>query len=93
MLGELPSAEMTSEQMTRVVERIDELLEIDAYGARHLFWEEMKRVFFAMRDTEPEDLDDELMSDFLAAMDGVANVLHRIEKRRAERQKQVRRSG
>lgn len=80
LLGELPSAEITSAQMTAVVERVDELLEVDPADTRHLFWEEMKRVFFAMRETEPEDLDDELMDDFLAAMDGVANVLHRIER-------------
>ncbi len=49
----------------------------------------MKQVSFAMRDAEPEDLDDELMGDFLTAMDEVANVLHRIERRRNERQKQV----
>lgn len=89
LLGELPSEKITSEQMTAVVTRVDEMLEIDPQDTRHLFWEEMKRVFFAMRDTEPEDLDDELMGDFLAAMDGVANVLHRIERRRNERQKQV----
>ncbi len=65
------------------------MLESDPQDTRHLFWVEMKRVFFAMRDTEPEDLDDELMGDFLTAMDEVANVLHRIERRRNERQKQV----
>lgn len=90
LLGEVSSTVVvTSEQMTAIVARVDELLEIDPQDTRHLFWEEMKRVFFAMRDTEPEDLDDELMDDFLAAMDGVANVLHRIEKRRNERQKQA----
>lgn len=75
--------------MTTVVARVDKMLEIDPHDTRHLFWEEMKRVFFAMRDAEPEDLDDELMGDFLAAMDVVANVLHRIERRRMERHKQM----
>jgi len=87
VLGEVPSSEITSGQMTTVVSRIDEMLEIDPSDTRHLFWEEMKRLFFAMRDTEPEDLDDEMMSDFLAAMDGVSNVLYRIERRRKERLK------
>jgi len=82
MLGELPSAEMTSEQMTRVVERIDELLEIDALDTRHLFWEEMKRVFFAMRETQPEELDERIMSELLGAMDALGNVLYPIERRR-----------
>ena len=89
MLGELPSAEITSEQMMTVVARVDELLEVDPSDTRHLFWEEMKRVFFAMRDVEPEDLDNDIMNDFLAAMDGVSNVLYRIERRRKDRQKQA----
>ncbi len=88
ILGEVPSAEITSRQMTAVVGRIDEMLEIDPSDTRHLFWEEMKRLFFAMRDTEAEDLDDELMSEFLTAMDGVSNVLYRLERRRKERHKQ-----
>ncbi len=59
ILGEVPSAEITSGQITAVFERI-----------------------------EAGDLDDELMSDFLQAMDGVSNVPYRLEKRRKERHKQ-----
>ncbi len=88
MLGEVPSSEITSGQMTAIVGRVDEMLEIDPSDTRHLFWEEMKRLFFAMRDTEAEDLDDEMMSDFLQVMDGVSNVLYRLERRRKERHKQ-----
>ena len=84
----MPFSEITSGQMTAVVGRVDEMLEIDPSDTRHLFWEEMKRLFFAMRDTEPEDLDDEMMGEFLSAMDGISNVLYRIEKRRQERHKQ-----
>lgn len=87
LLGEVKTTEVSTESMMQVVTRVDELLEIDSQDARHLFWEEMKRVFFAMREIEPEDLDDEIMNDFLLAMDGVSNVLYRIEKRRRERQK------
>lgn len=50
-----------------------------------MFWEEMKRLFFAMREVEPEDLDDETMDDFLKAIDQVSNVLQRIEKKRRAR--------
>jgi hypothetical protein len=35
-----------------------------------MFWEEMKRLFYAMKEIEPEDLDEETMDDFLGAMDG-----------------------
>ena len=74
--------------MAAVVAKADELLEIDPSDTRHMFWEEMKRIFFAMREIEPEDLDEETMDEFLQAMDHVSNVLHRIEKRRQARARQ-----
>jgi hypothetical protein len=87
ILGESHTQAVTSGNMASVVMQVDELLEIDPQDTRHLFWEEMKRIFYAMREVEQEDLDDEIMGQFLAAMDGVSNVLYRIEKRRRERQK------
>jgi hypothetical protein len=84
LLGESRQPEV-SEGMTSVVVKVDELLEVDPSDTRHMFWEEMKRLFFAMREIEPEDLDEEMMDDFLQAMDGVSNVLYRIEKRRQAR--------
>jgi hypothetical protein len=87
ILGESNTQAITSENMASVVMQVDELLEIDPQDTRHLFWEEMKRIFYAMREVEQEDLDDEIMGQFLAAMDGVSNVLYRLEKRRRERQK------
>ncbi len=38
--------------MTQVVVKVEELLEIDPAGQRHLSCEEMKRLFFAMREIE-----------------------------------------
>jgi hypothetical protein len=72
-----------------VVARVDEMLEVDPSDTRHMFWEEMKRLFFAMRDMEPEDLDEETMEKFIAAMDQVSNVLFRVERKRQERQKSL----
>jgi hypothetical protein len=46
-------------EMAAVVHKVDELLEIDPSDKRHLFYEEMKRLFYAMREIEPEDVDDE----------------------------------
>jgi hypothetical protein len=70
------------------VVKVDEMLEVDASDARHMFWEEMKRLFFAMREIEPEDLDEQTIDDFLQAMDGLSNILYRIEKRRNTRHQQ-----
>jgi hypothetical protein len=67
------------------VSMVDELLDVDPSDSRHMFWEEMKRLFFAMLEIEPGDLDDETMEDFLKAMDEVSNVLQRIEKKRKAR--------
>lgn len=88
LLGENLSEAVSSESMTAVVARVDELLVIDPHDTRHLFWEEMKRIFYAMREIELDDLDEVTMNEFMAAMDHVSNVLFRIEKRRRRREQQ-----
>jgi hypothetical protein len=58
----------------------------DPYDPTHLFWDRIKQLGFALRDIRREDvMDEETMDQFMAAMDGVSNVLHRIEKRRKSR--------
>lgn len=84
LLGETKQPEI-SEGLTTVVTKVDELLEVDPADTRHMFWEEMKRLFFAMREIEPDDLDEETMDEFLQAMDQISNVLYRIEKRKQAR--------
>jgi hypothetical protein len=84
LLGESKRPEI-SEGLASVVVKVDELLEVDPSDVRHMFWEEMKRLFFAMREIEPEDLDEEIMEEFLEAIDWVSNVLYRLEKRRSAR--------
>jgi hypothetical protein len=66
---------------------VDEMLEVDPSDTRHLFWEEMKRLFYAMREVEPEDLDEAVMGEFLAAVDQVSNILFKIERNRRDRLK------
>ena len=87
LLGEALRPEAIAESMTSVVAHVDELLEIDPADSRHMFWEEMKQIFFALREIQLEDLDDEMMDEFMRVMDGVSNVLYRIKKRRREREK------
>ena len=86
LIGESDTHAVSSENMTQMVAHVDELLEIDPQDSRHLFWEEMKRIFYAMREVQLEDLDEETMDEFMGAMDKVSNVLHRIEKRRKSRE-------
>ncbi len=93
LLGETSTPSVSSEGMAAVVAKADELLEVDPGDSRHMFWEEMKRLYYAMKEIEPEDLDEETMDDFLAAMDGVSNVIVRIERRRQERRRGLETSG
>lgn len=86
ILGEVEANAVSSAGLLDVVERTDELLEIDPSDARHMFWEEMKRLFFAMREIEPEDLDEQILDDFMSAVDGVSSVLARIEAKRRKRE-------
>lgn len=91
ILGESSLQEVSSQNMATVVAQADELLEIDPQDSRHLFWEEMKRIFYAMREVRLEDLDEETMEEFMEAMDHVSKVLFRIEKRRRDRERPLNR--
>ena len=87
LLGEAREQAVSSESMASVVAKVDEMLEVDPADTRHLFWEEMKRLFYAMREVEPEDLDEAVMGEFLAAIDQVSNILFKIERNRRDRLK------
>lgn len=90
ILGETIDEDISSEGMTAVITKVDELLEVDPTDTRHMFWEEMKRLFYAMREIEPADLDEETMNEFLQSMDQISNLLYRIEKKRKDRDNQHR---
>jgi hypothetical protein len=85
ILGE--SDGVSGAEMASVVRKVDELLEIDPGDKRHLFYEEMKRLFYAMREIEPEDVDDESLDQFMAAADQLSNAIRAIEMRRRRREK------
>lgn len=76
--------------MAAVVLKVDELLEIDPADKRHLFYEEMKRLFYAMREIEPEDVDDQSLDHFMAAADQLSNAIHAIEMKRRRREQSAR---
>ena len=86
VLGESISTEITTGAMTEAVVVVDELLEVDPADSRHLFWEQMKDIFFAMRDVKAEDLDDEVLEEFTEAIDQITTVLYKIKKQRKERE-------
>jgi hypothetical protein len=86
MLGETIEPDISG-GLGSAMSMVDELLDVDPSDARHMFWEEMKRLFFAMQEIEPEDLDDETMEDFLKAMNQVSNIIQWIEKKRRARER------
>lgn len=88
LLGE--TVGVSSTEMTAVVQRVDELLEIDPADKRHFFYEEMKRLFYAMRQIEPEDVDDAGLEAFMRASDELSNVLYGFELKRRQREKSAR---
>ncbi len=76
--------------MAGVVQKVDELLEMDPSDKRHLFYEEMERFFYATREIEPEDVDDESLDEFMAAADQLSNAIYKIELKRRQREKGAR---
>lgn len=88
LLGEV--VEVSSQTIAEAVQKTDELLEVDPSDKRHLFYEEMKRLFYAMREIQPEDVDDESLDEFMKAADGLSNALYSIELKRQKREQKVR---
>jgi len=87
-LGE-KTAQLTNKVGSGVgIDVVDELIELDPYDTRHLFWEELRRISLALRYITPEDIDDKILDDFLSASDQLSNVLVRVEKRRQQRENQ-----
>ncbi|MFN0085051.1 MAG: hypothetical protein ACKVX9_06665 [Blastocatellia bacterium] len=79
-LGELTL--VTSEKMTAAVERVDDLLRVDPGDRRHLFYEQMKDFFFALREIRPEEIDDPALDLLLARADALMEVVYAIQRRR-----------
>lgn len=87
LLGEAKADGVTSQAMTAVLAKADELLEVDPSDSRHIFWEEMKRIFFAMKEIQPEDLNEEVLGQLMEAVDELSNALNRVAQLRSRRLK------
>jgi len=87
LLGEV--VEVSSEVIREAVQKADDLLVVDPSDKRHLFYEEMKRLFYAMREIEPEDVDDQSLEEFMAAADQLSNAIYAIELKKRQREKKM----
>ena len=78
---------VSSEKMTEAVERVDVLLRVDPEDCRHLFYEQMKDFFFALRDIRPEEIDDAMIDLMTRRADELMEVVHSIQLRRKQKEK------
>lgn len=85
LLGE--SNVVSSETVAAAVETIDELLRVDPQDKRHLFYEQIKNLFYAMKEIKPEDVDEKALSEFSKAADALFQVISAIQNRRKQREK------
>jgi len=88
LLGEV--VEVSSETIMQAVQKADQLLEVDPADKRHLFYEEMRRLFYAMREIQPEDIDEQSLEEFMAAADQLSTTIYAIELKRQKREQKVR---
>lgn len=73
---------ISGETMTQAVQKVDELLEIDPEDSRHLFFEEIRNLFYALKEIEPAEVTEDDLERFSQASDQVFNVIQGIRQRR-----------
>ena len=81
VLGE-ESKVISGKTTAEAVQKVDELLEIDPDDIRHLFFEEIRNLFYALKEIEPEEVNEADLGSFSEAADQVFNVLQAIRHRR-----------
>ena len=61
-----------------------DLEDFDPYDPTHLFYDEIKRLGFALQDIRPEDLTDDLLEEYLRASEPLWAVLAEIQRRKKQ---------
>lgn len=67
----------------------EDLEDFDPHDPTHLFYDEIKRLGFALKEIRPEDLTDDLLEEYLRASEPLWSVLAKIEKRKQPAQRMV----
>ena len=73
---------VSSATMLEAVQKVDELLEVDPDDLRHLFFEQIRNLFYALKEIEPEEVTETDLVRFSEAIDKVFNVIQSIRQRR-----------
>ena len=66
----------------KIYSQVDDLLTVAEDDRRHLFYEQMREFFFAMREIQPEEVDDQTLEEILEASDQLMGVIHKIRLKR-----------
>lgn len=83
ILGETNA--ISSEILTANVEMVDKMLELDPTDKRHLFYEQIKNLVFAIRQIQPEDVDEEFLVEFNLASDELFRVINSTKNRHKQK--------
>lgn len=73
---------VSGETMTSAVQKVDELLRVDPDDTRHLFFEEIRNLFYALKEIEPDEITETDLERFSEAADQVFNTIQAIRARR-----------
>jgi hypothetical protein len=79
MLGE--TGIVSGETLAVGIVKADSLLEVDPEDLRHLFFETMKELFYALREFNPEDLDEADIDEIMTSADLLSGTIHSIKQR------------
>jgi hypothetical protein len=82
-LGE--SGTVSSETLAIGMLKVDALLEVSPEDLRHLFFETMKELFYAIRSFEADDLTETDIDEFMTSADILSGTIHAIERRVSKR--------
>jgi phosphoenolpyruvate carboxylase len=80
MLGELLEPDTTETEVTAVV-KAGELLKADPLDASHLFFEELRTISKALRETGSGEATDEDLSEIISAMEQMTVTLQKRARR------------
>jgi hypothetical protein len=75
---------LSRETIALGVAKTDALLEFDAADVKHIFFETIKDLFYAIRTLEPEDLVEEDIQNFMGIADSLSNLIHSIQHRASQ---------
>jgi hypothetical protein len=87
-VNELLKTEVTQETGVNA-ESQEDLEDFDPYDPTHLFYDEIKRLGFALREVRPQDLTDDLLEEYLRACEPLWAVLAKIQRRRKPVQHEI----